>query len=167
MTCMLIGFILIFFNIKISGFDLLPDFLGYLLIAMGIAFMPHKRPALSRAQMIALVLMVLSFLQNIPFVKLVFLIFFYMIYLILKGVSEIEMDAVCDLNSKNLFLWFKFLVAAQTALYLSAFAIESFFPMLTAILLFFMALNLAMCIMFLINLNRTRSLYKTLINHQS
>lgn len=162
MLCILIGYIFIFFDINISYINLLPDFLGYLLTALGIAFMPHKRPALSRAQMIALVLMVLSFIKGIPIIKFIFLIFFYMTYLIVAGVREIETDTGHGLNSENLFFWFKFLIAAQSAMYAAVFATELFFPHLRVLLLFFMALNLAMCIMFLLSLNRSRILYSDL-----
>ena len=85
-----------------------------------------------------------------------------MTYLIVAGVREIETDTGHGLNSENLFFWFKFLIAAQSAMYAAVFATELFFPHLRVLLLFFMALNLAMCIMFLLSLNRSRILYSDL-----
>ena len=162
MLCILIGYIFIFFNFNIGAFNLLPDFLGYLLIVIGLSALPHKLPAFSKARIISAVLMVLCFFRGIPFINIFFLLLFYLTYLIIYGIGEIERTEECDLGSKNLLFWFKFLVVLQIATYLFSSLISFFFPSLEALMLFFMVLNPVMFVVFLVGLNDTRIRYRSL-----
>jgi len=51
-----IGFIFVFFHFKLNGFDLLPDFVGYLLAAGGLAALSVYAPVFSRARLAAFAL---------------------------------------------------------------------------------------------------------------
>lgn len=56
----LIGMIMAFINIRIRGFDLVPDIIGYLLVIVGLGRLEHYDDSFSAAKKAACVLAVLS-----------------------------------------------------------------------------------------------------------
>ena len=54
------GFMLIFFHIRINGFDLLPDVLGYIIVIIGLGMLASSSGKFETAKWIAIPLAVLS-----------------------------------------------------------------------------------------------------------
>ena len=119
MKCIFIGYILIFFHFKINGFDLLPDFIGYALIAYGLGQMAEDSEYYVKAKPWAVVLTVISIFTGIiglfgitysPAIGALNLIFsgisLYLMYLIGHGVCEAEQKRNIDMGGeKFVSLW--------------------------------------------------------------
>ena len=109
-----IGYILIFFHLKINGFDLLPDFVGYALIAYGLGQMAEDSEYYVKAKPWAVVLTVISVFTGImglfgitysPAIGALNLIFsgisLYLMYLIGHGVCEAEQKRNIDMGGEK------------------------------------------------------------------
>lgn len=59
----LIGTLLTMLDFKIQGFDILPDFIGYIIIFIGLSEIVHLNSKFANARFISLILMVLSILD--------------------------------------------------------------------------------------------------------
>lgn len=57
----ILGFLFILINFKINGFDLIPDFVGYILILSGLSALAEHHGAFSKARIFAGVLLICSF----------------------------------------------------------------------------------------------------------
>lgn len=64
MTYIFIGYILVFFHIKINGFDLLANFVGYFLIYKGTDILSIKSIYFNSAKKWAFVMTILSFMSS-------------------------------------------------------------------------------------------------------
>ena len=99
-----IGYLLVFFHIRLNGFDILPDFIGYLLIYLGATTLYFKSDSLAKSRPISIIMTVFSFLtvvgsiiginyNSAVFVALNFvsvILVLYLTYLVVKGIQEIE-----------------------------------------------------------------------------
>lgn len=124
MLKILIGFIFAFFDLNISGFDILADFVGYILIYLGLNEFPVI-PSFAKSKKFSIILLTLSlfeciasvigFIEKLQFdilfsaLDIVFtVVFLYLIYLIIKGIGEIENKTKLKLDSSELYsLWKK------------------------------------------------------------
>ena len=61
MSYIFFGWLLVFLNFTINGFDILPDFIGYLLIFAGVNKLAEKSPYFGEARIFALVMCMVSF----------------------------------------------------------------------------------------------------------
>ena len=64
MTHIFIGYILVFFHIKINGFDLLANFVGYFLIYKGTDILSVKSINFKSAKKWAFIMIILSFISS-------------------------------------------------------------------------------------------------------
>lgn len=119
MNLIFIGYILIFFHFKINGIDLLPDFVGYLLIASGLGRLEEQSELFVKARPWAYVMSVISIFYGIAglfgitygpaFVVLNLATgaaSLYLMYLIGHGIYDTEQKRQLDLGgAKFLTLW--------------------------------------------------------------
>lgn len=122
-----IGLIFAFFDFNFNNFDLLADFVGYILIYLGLKEFPdiisfQKTKTFTIILLIeSLAATVISIIapenNNVSAIILAALIipaaivFVYNIYLLVKGIGELEQNTGLDLNYKKLFsLWRKHLI---------------------------------------------------------
>ncbi len=131
-----IGFIFALFDFKISGFDILADFAGYILVYLGLKEFPDI-VSFAKAKKFAILLLaealiectasVMGFTEEAPFniiysaVSIVFtVIWLYLMYLIIKGIEEIERNTNLNLDSAKLYsLWKKLTTLLPVAAVLS------------------------------------------------
>jgi hypothetical protein len=108
------GFLIVFIDIRIDGFDLLVDLAGYLLVVVGLAELGIRNRNFARARVHATVLLALSALDllirtpsgvyskillfgneglTVAFFILLLVVNLMMIYLICKGIGEMAIAA--------------------------------------------------------------------------
>ena len=122
-----VGYIFIFFHIKINNFDLLLDVIGYILIYSGCSrFSDFKVFNRIKPILIALILFEIvglwNFLLGIEYLYVTIfgtvsvysfisiILSLYMTYLIIDGIEELESASCCNLKSKSLYKTWKFQV---------------------------------------------------------
>lgn len=120
MVNIFVGWILVFFMFKINGFDLLADFLGYILIFVGLNKISNKSLYFEKAKPWTLGLVIVSFLVcvgqlfSFDFGHFIFivinllsvLVWLYVLYLINIGVRDIEQKQKTILGSEILLqIW--------------------------------------------------------------
>lgn len=119
MNLIFIGYILIFFHFRINGIDLLPDFVGYLLIASGLGQLAEESEQFVKARPWAFVMSVVSIFYGIaglfgitygPAFLIVNIAFgaasLYLMYLIGHGIYDMEQKRQLPLDgAKFLSLW--------------------------------------------------------------
>jgi len=105
------GFLIVFIDIRINGFDLLIDLVGYVLVVLGLAELAKRNPNFGRARVYATVLLALSALDlftrssgsrivlfgssglTAVFFILLLLVNLMLIYLVCKGIAEMATAA--------------------------------------------------------------------------
>lgn len=141
------GLLLVFLDIRINGFDLLPDLIGYLLVYPGLSRMSARHPHFRKAKMAVLPLLLfslpellgLSFQINlsssdtsvsgwmIVAIIVMELLHLYMIYHLCRGIAKLASQsgsmALANLaNSRwTYYLWFSLVFSALTLLALVDF----------------------------------------------
>ena len=140
MTYIFFGYLLVFLNIRINGFDIMPDFIGYLLIFAGANKLRERSSYFSKARFWALFMGVVAFsdllhleiitieselfMTLLVFVSVFFTVIpLYLMYLITKGVAELEWDMGVHLGADKLMLVWK--INATVTLLLSAMIVLS------------------------------------------
>lgn len=112
-----IGYIFVFFDINIFGFDILANFIGYILIYMGLCKFSNV-VSFKKAKPWVIVMTVVSLIESICkllgydsvilFLMIFILVSLYIMYLIDIGIREIEQDTGIDLYSQALLFILKF-----------------------------------------------------------
>jgi len=119
MKLIFIGYILVFFHFKINGIDLLPDFIGYILIANGLGQLAGESEYFEKAKSWAVVMTIVTVfsaltglfgISSYAIMRLMNLIFgcmgLYLMYLIGHGVRDMEQKKAADFGgTKFLALW--------------------------------------------------------------
>ncbi len=132
MLQILIGYVLVFFHITINGFDLLPDFIGYALIFIGLGRLAAESENFTKARPWALgmslwcvvdILLpsfdIQSYVLWALFSCLLFGVTLYLQYLIVCGVCDLEKLVGQDLGGRRLLqVWKAAALLETTALVL-------------------------------------------------
>lgn len=124
MSYIFFGWLLVFLNFTINGFDILPDFIGYLLIFAGVNKLAEKSPYFGEARIFALVMCMVSFsdllhLETVTIESeslfmlllmtasiLMTFIPVYLMYLITRGVADLEWETGVCLGADTLMrIW--------------------------------------------------------------
>lgn len=166
-----IGYILIFFHFKINGFDLLPDFVGYILIVVGLGQLAAESEQFVKAKSWAIVMAIASAFFGIvgllgvgysfalSLVSCVFsCIGLYLMYLIGHGIRETEQKHAIDMGGeKFLSLW-----KVQAVLTLACQVLSLLLTELTLILVSILGVCAIIAnIVFLVYLHRARKALET------
>lgn len=118
MIFLIIGYFFIFFRFTLNGFDLLPNFFGYILISVGLMKLENKSNQFVKAKpwAIALVWTNLLFSLGVLFKiqiggatavtinSLILLITIYLSYLIVSGLQDIELINNVKIGASDLKL---------------------------------------------------------------
>ena len=146
MSYIFFGYLLVFLNARINGFDILPDFIGYLLIFAGINKLAARSRYFSKASFLALFMSVVSLgdlihLETITVESELFMallvaasVFFtviplYLMYFITKGVADLEWDAGKNLAADRLMQAWKMNVFVTLLLCILAVPLSGIFMM--------------------------------------
>ncbi len=120
MLYLFVGYLFVFFNFSINGFDLLSNGIGYLLIYMGISRYAEEAPSLEKAKPWACGMIVVYFVSRViqksfglALYALWWVVDFFMVcgavyllYLVIQGIAEIQNNRGVDLNSGKLMkIW--------------------------------------------------------------
>jgi hypothetical protein len=141
------GFLIVFVDIRINGFDLLIDLVGYVLVVLGLGELARRNQNFNRARPYATVLLVLSALDlftrtptgnsrlddglfgspglAIAFAVALAFVNLMLVYLVCRGIGEMARQAsATDLADLSQTRWFFFLATyvASTLLIVGAFA---------------------------------------------
>ena len=108
------GYFLIFFHLRINGIDLLPDFVGYILIVMGLGQLAEESEHFVKAKPWAVFMAVLHIVTGLlgfvgllgyPFGSLLGLVFscfsLYIMNLIGHGIRETEQKKAIDMGGEK------------------------------------------------------------------
>ena len=155
MNLIFIGYILIFFHFKINGFDLLPDFVGYLLIFNGLGKLAADSEWFAKAKPWAVVMVVESifyglvglFGETLPeafyILGIVFtVVSLYLMYLIGQGIRDTEQKRQIEMGGTRFGTLFKvqvvltMLCQVSAALGIGVIATLTLFPTLIANIVF-------------------------------
>ncbi len=112
----LVGSLIIFFDFRINGFNLIPDFVGYILITMGLSKALQLDEKFKRAQFFAIAMIVLS-IPNIiefqgfnplwPIAPIVTIVSLCMLWFLLGGITDVALrngnESLADLSKKVLY----------------------------------------------------------------
>lgn len=119
-----VGFIFALFDFNISGFDILADFVGYIMVYLGLNEFPDIL-SFAKAKKFAIILLaealieciasVMGFTEEMPFniiysaLGIVFtVVWLHLMQLIIRGIEEIETNTKLNLDSAKLYsLWKK------------------------------------------------------------
>ena len=130
MSLIFFGWLLVFLHLKINGFDILPDFIGYALIFAGANKLSVKSPYFSETRIFAVIMCIVSFsgllhLETVTVESdslfmllmmllsvLMMLIPLYMMYLITRGMGDLEWETASYLDVDTLMRVWKFDVMA-------------------------------------------------------
>ena len=167
MIFIFIGYILIFFHIRIMGIDILPNFVGYFLIYLGLRELTGRSPRFETAKTLSLILLAATVVINVFSIAgysfntavltvanlALVVVSLWLMYLINKGLGDIETGENVALNSQKLLKIWKFQVAATVLA-----TVFSIFPtQITAIIaLVFAVAAVVVNILFLINLYKAK-----------
>lgn len=122
MINLFIGYIFIFFHIKINGIDLLADFIGYILIYRGLCALSDEAEAFRKAKPWTLAMVIVeiirfadNFIGILPsstgliILNLITMIVsIYIMYLISTGIYQTEQRNGLELNSRKILTVWKF-----------------------------------------------------------
>ena len=122
MINLFIGYIFIFFHIKINGIDLLADFIGYILIYRGLCALSDEAEAFRKAKPWTLAMVIVeivrfadNFIGILPsstgliILNLITIIIsLYIMYLISTGIYQTEQRNGLELNSGKILTVWKF-----------------------------------------------------------
>lgn len=169
MSQIFIGYILVFFNIGINGFDLLPDFIGYALIFVGLGRLATESENFAKARPWALgmslwcvVAVLLSsfviwgYAADLLWAVAVNFVMLYIQYLTVCGISDLEKLVGRDLGSQSLLqMWKVIALSCMTALVLMY--IPNYFSVLLGALL--IVVMFVAQIFFLVYFYKAKGLY--------
>lgn len=101
------GLLFLLINFDVQGYDILPDFIGYILFVIGFTQLRDYNHRFSTARIISIILLILSFLNEYVFSVTVTGVFIYiltllgviykilelvLIYHLCKGISEVALS---------------------------------------------------------------------------
>ncbi|WP_058486460.1 hypothetical protein [Defluviitalea phaphyphila] len=170
MTHIFWGYILIFFHIKINGFDLLPNFLGYIFIFIGLSKLEgmHFKKAKPFAVFMAInsLLFTIGGLIGALFEGELFAIYnlftlgiwIYMSYLIMLGIKDLEVITGRQLGFQNLFTIWKIKTILHVITMLFVFTQNSILVFIGAI---FTVIFIVMNVIFLIFFYKAKTIYES------
>lgn len=178
MDKILLGLIFIFFNLNLSfsfiitiNIDFLPDFVGYLLLYLGIKTFKNNSKHFKDIIPSTIILIVLSisiFIINFLMFNINEIIFFsldiimmliliYILYKIIKGINVLEKIEERDYGTKLLYNTWKIFSIVVFIVSLTIFISDIY----EKVLLIATIIVILMMIIFLIVFNRTRMLYNS------
>ncbi len=173
-----IGLIFVFFyiNIPIGNFvvDILPDAVGYILIAVNLAKLKKHAYSFSNAFSVCLILAVYSLavrlLQPSGMLGVLaslaeLLMQLYLLRRLVNGVEELEYRVDTHLNSTVLDLWRKWLSGSLTVNYIFAL-MQLFIPWLASLGYIAVTAWAILCILFITVFFRTNHRYHLLLKNQ-
>ena len=173
MTLIFIGFIFVLLDLNISVgqsvIGLIPDFVGYLFIYLGLREFAMKGDKLGTAKIFSLLCLVLSLASYIldilavieagaaavVFAGVQLIMGLYLMYLIVFGLNDIEKSGVI-LDCKNLLLFF-YIEAGMSVLFFAAAALNSYIGIGTYIVT---AIYIAATVLFLGAFLKTKRLFE-------
>ncbi|QRN85714.1 hypothetical protein JR334_00255 [Clostridia bacterium] len=169
MTQIFLGYILAFFHIKINGFDLLPNFLGYIFIVVGLAKLEgiHFKKAKPFAVFMAInsLLFTIGGLMGPSFDGDIFafynlftaVIWIYTSYLIVLGIKDLEIITGRQLGFQKLFTIWKIQTILQVITRLSIFTQNEILMYLASM---FTPIWIAMNVIYLVYFYRAKTIYE-------
>lgn len=124
----LFGLILVVFDINLEGFDLLPNFIGFIIILFGLKSLSVKYPAFKKCKPIAIILLLLSILTifmayidgtPIYLVSTFFMIIFYFLLAkAIKSIKNIDKKIVANLFRALVFLTILNIISYGMSIYM-------------------------------------------------
>lgn len=171
MSNIFIGYIFVFFHLKINGFDLLPDFIGYILIYRGLCKLTVETAIFEKAKPATIGMGILSFMSlivggTINYNSLIWsvinllatLVSIYILYIINTGIYEIEQTRNIPLNSEKLFEIWKI----QSVLSIGCTVLAWIPNTIIAVIAVLLTLAAIIAnIVFLVNLNNTKKIFES------
>lgn len=174
-----IGLILVFFyiNIPISGFtvDILPDAVGYILIAWNAFKLKHQSYTFSQMMPLCLFLAVYSVAVRLiapsGFIGLLaslleLLLQLYLLYNLVRGVEDLERVVGTHLNTAVLERWRYWLTISWGGSFAAA-AMSVFFPSIALVGFAIVLVWALLCILFILSFFRTSRRYRLLLRFGS
>lgn len=170
MTYIFLGYILTFFHIKIKGFDLLPNFLGYIFIFVGLAKLEgiHFKKAKPFAVFMAInsLLFTIGGLVGASFEGELFAtynlftvgIWIYISYLIILGIKELEFITGRQLGFQKLFTIWKIQTILHVITRLVVFTQNEILVLIASI---FTAILITMNVIFLVYFYKAKTIYES------
>ena len=172
MSYIFFGYLLVFLNTRINGFDIMPDFIGYLLIFAGVNKLRERSRYFSKARFWALFMGAVAFsdllhLETITIESELFMtllvfvsVFFtviplYLMYVITRGVAELEWETGAYLGEDKLMQAWKinaiatFMLCILTVLLTGIFHIDSgMIVLMTVLMVCILLVNIAWVVCF-------------------
>ena len=162
------GYIFIFFDLKIGSFNLLANFVGYILICRGLRLLAEDSAEFERASPWALGLLLVEigriFLRNGLRFSILLFVFncgtlaasLYLRYRIICGIGELERKYMKDLGAEHMrFLWRVQAVLEGGSMFLP------YIPYAAIFVVIFAVASVILNIFFLLFLNRARKAPET------
>ena len=173
-----IGLIFVFFYINVAAgsrtVDILPDAVGYILIAVNARKFREKSDAFSRLVILCIVLSVYSIavrlivptgLVGVLLSLLELLLQIYLLRLIVRGIEDLEHEVGAHLNAKLLDRWRLALTAGWVASYFGAL-LDTLLGGIGIVGALIAAAWAVLCVLFLIVLFRTNHRYQLLMKQE-
>ncbi len=163
MTYIFAGWLFVFFHIKINGFDFLPDFLGYVLILLGLFKLVEKSKNFEKAKPYTIGMIIYSFIpigMNYVPIKdgkallmtlslISNFVMLYIMYLINNGIHDIEKDENINLGTESLFkIWRIQAILQIIAIALSLFNSPGFTPIVLLLTYAFLIVTIVYLVFF-------------------
>jgi len=168
-----IGYLFLFFNFEINGIDLLPGFIGYILIFVGLGKLKNESSYFQKARPWAIVMTVfeiLSFAELMIQTELSVLLFrilglagaaisIYIMYCIVMGIGGIEKTYSVPMGYEKLMLLWKIASVLRIAI-----AVVTLLPTELGVII---SIELAIVgiivnIIFLVHINKAKKAYKNI-----
>lgn len=170
-------FVLFYINIPIGNLvvDILPDAVGYILIAVSLSKLKSGSYSFSKAFPLCLILAVYSLAVRLllpsgmlgALASLAELLMqLYLLRLLVNVVEELEYSVGTHLNSTVLKLWCKWLCVALVVNYIFAL-MQLFLPWLPALGYILVTVWAVLCILFITVFFRTSRRYRLLTQHNA
>ncbi len=173
-----IGLIFVFFyiNVPIGDYvvDILPDAVGYILIAINLVKLKASSYSFSKAFPVCLILAVYSLAARLfqptgmlgVLVSLVELLMqLYLLRMLVSGVEELEYRVGAHLNSTVLDMWRKWLAVSLVVSYVFAL-MELFISWLASLAYIVVVAWAVLCVLFITVFFRTSHRYHLLLRHK-
>lgn len=171
MRKLFVGFALIFFHFTINGFDLLPDFVGYICVVGGLLGLINESDYFGRAKPWSVAMIFLSAISafgglydtiEIGFAFYLLglfetLIMLHIIRMIDQGIGELEQRKECDLGSDVLLRIWKVQTICSFACAVLAWSMDE---TLSMIALLMGVIAIVAHIVFLLYLHKAEVVYK-------
>ena len=170
MTKIFWGLMLNFLTFNINGIDILPDFLGYILIVIGLTQLADQSNHFCKAKPLAMIMVFVAFMMQFSplfgFMNYGILFYaisistalvrLYVVYLIVLGIKDIETIFLTELNANKLMSMWKI----KSVLEISGLIL--FFMPLELIVIMLVILAFIANIVFLVYFYHAQTLYQTL-----